>query len=493
MQKIGRSIFFWLLVLSFVVICPLIILNSSGYRFDFSRGVFVYSGTLMLKTNPASPDIYLNNKLQESKRVNRINSSLSLTGLIPATYEIKVSAKEFQTWSKKTDIHSGLASEFWNILLIRNNYETTSYNTLGISKFFISPKDNLVATVSGNNDSLKVSVISISSKTILNDFSIDGWNFISEKSGENIEWDPQQNYLSIPIEKTVSAKEGAKGIQKTETAYFIANLSTGEKFDLEQFTGIQNISQVRWDPQEKGYLFFLSDNNLYRANINSKDEPQIITNSVSAFELSKNYVYYSQPSTGLVFRTSLLSASDKTQITDNFPRYSSPIKKIIVYDEQRMAFIDENKDLFIYNEGDYGKYFKKIGTLIEGMQFSNDGKKFLFWSRNEIFVYFLRDWNVQPIRSEDNLETISRYSDDLSHIQWFDDYEHIIFTVGDQIKIIELDPRDHRNSMNIVKAFPGNFSVYNYSNKKLFFTNKSSETTDLFSINFPERNTILGF
>ena len=198
----------------------------------------------------------------------------------------------------------------------------------------------------------------------------------------------------------------------------------------------------------------------------------------------------------MVFKSSLDGKSDKYQITDSFPEAnSSLIDKLIIYDESRIAFLNSDKKLFIYNKGEHGDYFRKLGDDIEGMQFSNDGKKILYWTKNDISVYFSRDWNVQPIRSENEIQNITRYSDDLKNVQWLKDYEHIIFSAKEQIKIIELDSRDHRNTMDLPRLNISNSSIiYNNSLEKLFFIDKEQNSENmLYSIVFPEKTSILGF
>ena len=253
---------------------------------------------------------------------------------------------------------------------------------------------------------------------------------------------------------------------------------------------------MRWDPRDRDYLFFLLSNSLYRANIKEKDNLSLIAEDVSSYELSKTDVYFSRLTNQLVYKSSLDGKSDKYQITDNFPEVNSLlIDKLIIYDESRIAFLNSDKRLFIYNKGEHGNYFRKLSDNIEGMQFSNDGKKIIYWTKNEISVYFLRDWNVQPTRSENEIQGITRYSEELKNVQWFKDYEHIIFSSGAQIKIIELDSRDHRNTMDLPRLdIDNSFIVYNNSLEKLFFIDKGPASDNvLYSIIFPEKTSILGF
>ncbi|MDZ4385241.1 MAG: hypothetical protein U0944_02360, partial [Candidatus Moranbacteria bacterium] len=104
-----------------------------------------------------------------------------------------------------------------------------------------------------------------------------------------------------------------------------------------------------------------------------------------------------------------------------------------------------------------------------------------------------RNWNVAPVRSENSIEDITRYSDEIRNIQWSKDYEHIIFSIGSQIKIIELDPTDHRNSMDLLKTdsdLP--LAGYDHAQERLYLVDIKDSSTNLFSIVFPEPTPILG-
>ena len=256
------------------------------------------------------------------------------------------------------------------------------------------------------------------------------------------------------------------------------------------------MKNVRWDPKDKTYLYFLEGNSLFRANIQNKQDITLIAENVSSFDLSKTGIYYTQSPNELLFKANFDGTGNRVQITYNFPGDNIlPTARLIVYDDLRIAFINTKNELFIYNRAELDTYFKKIGENINGIQFSNDGKKLLFWTDNEISTYFLRQWNTQPIRAEDETQNITRYSEKISNIQWFKDYEHVIFNVGNYVKIIELDARDHRNCMDILKADSiSPILVYNNSLENLFFidtTNGSNPTIK--SIIFPEPTTLFGF
>lgn len=503
MDKFKRSLFFWSLVLIFAVTAPTVVLRAQGYRFDWQRGVFVHSGVISFKSNPRNITVTLNGKSNEDKKLNRINNAVQIPGLLPGDYFLEITAPDFHPWSKKIEVHSGVATEFWNILLTRKSYEKTTYPvTANIEKFFTSPGNRFLATTQTENEDLIIEIFDIEEESISDSFALEKSSFFDDDiEKENIEWSPKEEYLSIPT--TLRPQDNPLQQQKSQAlspedsfrTYHIIDLENKQVVNLNEFLDKKNIRRFRWDPQEKGFFFFLENNTLFRGNLSDQNSLQMIAQDIATYDLSASFVYFLQQPNNLVFRVALNNPVEKTQITSTFPEGESThdIKTMIVYDESRIAFLDQNHSLFLYNESGAGVYFKKIGSAVKEMHYSDDGKKLLFWTENEISVFFTRDWAVQPIRKENELTNITRYSEPITNVQWYRDYEHVIFSTGKYIKIIELDPRDHRNCSDILATeLTKPFVNHNYSLGKMYFTELSEGKTTLHSIEFPEQNTLFG-
>lgn len=491
MKKHSRALFFWTLAALFIIITPIVVFYARGYRFDFGRGIFVYSGIISVKSNPEKMDIYIDGKLKDSD-INRINNSLNIKGLMPREYDLAIKADGFQDWSKKVSVHSGLATEFWNVILVKKEYERKEYQAPSIERMFISPKDDLLAYTENIEDGVKINILDIKKNVLENEFEIEGGNYNYQEKKENIEWSPEEDYLSVPLKlRSNPIDDDSSSIKDI---YIILNPKEKTSFVLNDLLEIDEMKNVRWDPKNKNYLFFLSENSLYRANINEAEDLTLIAEEVSSFDLSHNGIYYAQMPRELVFKANLNGKGNREQITTDFPEeLSTPNEKLIVYDESRMVFINQNEDFFIHNKTKEDMTFRKVAGNIKGIQFSNDGKKLLYWSENEISTYFLNDWEVQPIRSANDNVSLTRFSERIDNVQWHISYEHVIFNVGNQFKLIELDPRDKRNIMDFPQIeLSSPIAVYNHDSKSLFFTDTKDGVNNLFSTVFPEKNTFLG-
>ena len=481
MQGISKRIFFWTLTAIFFIITPLVIFYSLGYRFNPQRGIFVFTGSLSIKSNPLNVGIYIDQELRNGT-LNRINSTYHIGGLKPGDHLIEVKADGYDTWSKKITVSSGTSTEFWNVLLVKNNYARTNYPSDGIDKFFFDPGKKLIAYTHNNTGNLSVSVLDLSNNESSDVFSSDEYAFTSDRK-ENIEWSPQSKKIIIPVEK-----DGKKN-------YFLADVKTKEIIDLKSIAGAEDISKVRWDKDNKNFIYYISQGNLYYLSTLNPEEKKIVAENISSYDLSSSFVYYFQLPSGLVYRTNYNGTDEPKQMSTNSPdKMSDPSYQITIYDENKITFLNKSGDLYVQNLGGSKDYFKNLASGIVESQFSDDGKKLLYFSNSEISVYFTKDWEVQPWRSENDQKGVIRFSEKIDNVQWEKDYEHVVFSVGDKMKIAEIDSRSQNNTQDVASLSNDNSKIVSdFSDSKVYFTDADNGISKLYSIDFPEKTGILGF
>jgi len=95
---------------------------------------------------------------------------------------------------------------------------------------------------------------------------------------------------------------------------------------------------------------------------------------------------------------------------------------------------------------------QKIGNQIKNAEFSSDNKKILMLADNEINVLYLEDILIQPYKKAGDKELIIRSPQKISDAIFYPNNEYIAFAVNDQIKIIELDGRDQRNTVDLLEV-----------------------------------------
>jgi len=485
MAAFYRRVFFWVFAILFLLTTPVAILYSQGYRFNQYQGIFIHSGSITVKSTPSSPSIYLNGELQPSGRLDMINNSTTLNGLRPGTYNIKVTADGYGDWEKNVEVHSGVSTEFWNVLLPQKEYSPKELNAEGTQRYFPSPFGKKVAYFKKNGENLEIWSLDLKTNEPTLIFSKPELEFSNDQL-ENAEWDSNEQLLIAPVRSN-----GQKDFLVLDSENIQAPIV------LSELTSLSDIDHARWSPNDQEAIFFTalpkdsSMQNLFRIDLGTKNM-EIVSDNVKAYDLSGKTIYCLKQS-DIIYKTDLNGKGEK-QITFEAIPFSqeSQQSRLIVYDEYRQVVISESGEFFVHNNAATDT-LKKIGNDIRGAQFSDDGKKLLYWNNNEIEVMYLRAWDVQPRRSENETQQIIRFSTPIKDVFWYRDYEHIFFSTQHKSKIIELDPRDHRSVFDIWEYNSENFtSSYDAANGIFYFLNEIDGKRKFFFMNIPLQTGFFG-
>lgn len=491
MQRI-RSLLFWTFIGLFFITASSVLFYTFGYRFNLERGIFVYTGSISIKSSPETVDIRVDGELIPNAKLGILNNSIHIGGLAPGKHFIEISAPDYLPWSKKTTVQSGLSTEFWNVLLIKKVPVMESIaGTEDAIKIFQAPKPGLFAVVKENDGQLTIDAIDTNANT--NEELLSFQNIVLPQDGEeNVEWSPDNRKLLVPLEQA-----GAR-------LYFIVDIETKRISLLHELTKNQDKNSLRnprWDPANRNLLFYLDNVGLRRIDTEDlKTIPALVKENVRDYNFSGKNIYYLSHDNGIIYRLSANGIdSEPTQVTtipiDIIP---DSFYLLVLYDDSRLAIREQKTGkLWIYNKISPAEIIlRQIAEKgIKGVQFSNDGKKLLFFTDNEISIYFLRDWEAQPTRDHDTATQIARFSSVLKNVQWTIDYEHILFSSNGNAKIIELDNRDRRNILDFATSPTPYLQVLSRfeENYVYFVSSQTDETNNVSRTRFSEPSTFLGF
>lgn len=484
-----RPLLFLLFVGTFFITASSVLFYAYGYRFSFERGIFIYTGSVSLKTNVKTVSIKIDNVAIPEKSLGLLNKSIHIAGLNPGEHMVEVSAPGFRPWTKKAVIQSGLTTEFWNIALSQETYERTAVlATENVIKMFPAP-NGLFATVKKNDARYSVDILDIGAKKNEEVFSTDEATF-SPTLETNIEWSPESHKLIIPLTKN------------NQLIYAILDIKTKEVFYLNDAAHITTPLRVpRWDATAKNFLFFLSADTLYRFDTNHPDTAATpIKEHVAGYDISSRNLYYINSENGIVYR---INGSGQDAVPEQIT--PTPIAldtndtySLVVYDNSRLTIITEGTGtLFVYNQEVADTPLKELGRDVKSIQYSDDGKKLLFYTDNEMSVYFNQDWSAQPARAKESITQIGRFSAPIKNVQWAEDYEHIIFSLDKSVKMIELDNRDRRDLSDLLTLdTPPTQILSRFGTDTLYIvqeqTTETPGNTSVFSIALPQYANLFG-
>lgn len=152
--------------------------------------------------------------------------------------------------------------------------------------------------------------------------------------------------------------------------------------------------------------------------------------------------------------------------------------QIFAYSTEKILLLSDKKDLYLFNSEK--RSFEQIANNVQNVQFTNNGQKFLYYTSNEIWTYYLEDILIQPNKRKNEKELITRTSQKIKEAVWYPNTnEHIIFVVNGETKIIELDGRDQRNMIDLFDSGISQITYYSKEEKLYFVKDNKLLRTDL--------------
>ena len=467
-----RRIIFYIFLIFFVILAYIAVLYSQGYTFDWQKKSLVMTGAFYFKSHPKEADIYIDNEYlgKTTKFIKR---------LIPQEYDIKISKPEYHDWQKTLGIESKLVTEAKDIILIKKNLLlnkiTKNYNVRYFS--FSNDKKKIVYLTdkTTNYSQLALRLIDLAGNT--DEQIYPAPFFVKNDTG----FTPLLPSLKNLLEISWSLNNERLLLSFSNNRYYILNLRDQSKIiDFNNLIRVlsnykvYSIKNLSFHPQNSNKVYFYSKNNLYFTELNNSNlyESSIfsIIPDILTYKIHKNKILYIKYSDGGFYKTNLEASSFK-KIFDIpfFPAQDwiipgqEPDQDIEVFSDE-ILMVDNNLYLFNYQT----QIFEKIATGVESIEFSNDDRKLLWNTKQEIGVIWLEPESRQSMREKYETEIVIKIFEEINQALWYSrTNQHIIFVVGDEIKITELDGRDRRNTMDIF-SIKNSGVFYNEENAKLY-------------------------
>jgi WD40 repeat protein len=204
-----RRIIYLIFILIFVVITPLIILYTAGYRYNFKKNKIQKTGILILKSNPKDASIYLNNQIQKEKTPARI------ANLLPEDYSVRLEKENFYPWQKKLTVKSKLTTFAEDIILFKKGLPA-EVKIGQINSISLSPDEKKLIYTTDQDLGREIVFLNLEDKNE---------RIIYRASNQNeinlLEWDPSSKKILI----TLSTSAGTE-------KYLVLDTENPEKIDI---------------------------------------------------------------------------------------------------------------------------------------------------------------------------------------------------------------------------------------------------------------------
>lgn len=114
MKPVVRNIIFYVFLAAFLIIAPLLVLYTAGYRYNAGSGQVIRTGVLSVSTVPRGATILLDNKTLKR------DTPYVIKHMNPGTYLLTLEKEDYHTWSGEVEVPSGETTTVHNVLLLRD-------------------------------------------------------------------------------------------------------------------------------------------------------------------------------------------------------------------------------------------------------------------------------------------------------------------------------------------------------------------------------------
>ena len=370
----GGIALFLIFVLTYIVICPLVIMYALGIVITPGAGSpnVVKTGIISLSSIPAGATVYINGTIYPQKTPTVINK------LPPGECTVKLILKDYMSWQRNVAVIEEKATVLENILLVPAHWKTATISSpSGFQGLLVFPGNTYLLLEHGKQ---------------LKDIFIYLWDegfkaLISQESSARKSTNlhpllaPDSPFLEATLINVYS-------IENSPLLLLYVEFNGDKKFlwidPVYGTTKVEDITEllpalpenILWDPQDSKNLFTLQDASLNRINLGLKIVyPQII-NHVQTFGLHNQNIYILKQN--FVFErydrdgTRQQAPVDDPQLTESLFKDKKPIK-ISVLSEDLILFLTDRGEL-ICNRLPY--------RLVE-----NEVKGFKFDRKNELLLW----------------------------------------------------------------------------------------------------------
>src|SRR3989338_5631637 len=148
-------------IVAFFLITPLMLLYTTGYRYDWKAGIIRETGGLSIDATPVDADVYLNDLPLDS------SLPIRLKNITPKKYHIKISARGYFDWEKEIIVERKQTTYIKDIQLLKKN-EPVKIQTGSIGNISLSPNGRSLAFSISDKKNTQAMLYEIrSGKTIL--------------------------------------------------------------------------------------------------------------------------------------------------------------------------------------------------------------------------------------------------------------------------------------------------------------------------------------
>ncbi|MFO8052899.1 MAG: PEGA domain-containing protein [Candidatus Omnitrophota bacterium] len=474
-MQLARKILFFIFILIYLVLCPLVILYSFGYILNPDKKGVSQTGVIYLSSIPSGADVYLEKSRFKHK------TPTSIRALNPGKYSVTVKLNGYRRWSQKVNIKAGKAVTFDNILLL--------------------PKKNIPQDISSGEDYSDLVPCKGANYFILKKSSRLKDFYIYDQKNQEVEpiIQGKNGYEDFAVNSIYNQKQSrifiAFGGVLWDKKYFL--IDTKDKNQaLIEITDLfpKHPDSILWRGKNKENIFALYDNYVNRLNAENLSFYPKYIDQIKGFGISKKELYILRED-NTILKSKLnkkgenIVFKDKYLGRDLFKR--SPFYRIRQLENDIFLFQGDRGDL-ITTVPPYHLVKKNLSDF----NYNQLKKKLLFWTKDTIKV---ADFSVKGKKKlfKDQVQLFKPYSQGSNITQCFWVYQgtHLLFKDKDDVFLLRADPKRKYRKQHLVQVKRNTKVFYSEDTGFLYYINQEDQAMKIrivpnksFFRNFTEEN-----
>lgn len=430
-----RRLVYIFFVVVFLIVSPLVILYSQGYRYNVQKGLVQKTGILVARSKPSQVNVSIDG--HDTGR----QTPAKVEDILPGDYEVELTKDGYHSWRKKLTIRDNSTTFADDVILFKKN-DPQPIIAAPIVDWLVS-YDHIYVGMISSQATGTISIINTATGSVT--------PLYSGPTGAKLDllsWSAHNNKLLIA--ETSSGK----------TRHLVLNVNELSPVAPDQIK--QDYSYLSWGQDNDTIIYGLRSGRVFAYDLASGRENILASNLASSSQFAiYNDQLFSQTDTKLTW--SNLTKNGRDQTVDCFDcSIHSPFNNLITVTNQT-----DNQGAIINPEN------QKI-TGVNAIGFD--------WLANDWLLGYGK-WELWTYdRQRDNIDIITRLSTPISTAVWHPSGHHIIFATLDQLNIIELDNRDLRNVITLANVKDITGLTINPRNQTIYFAGTVGDQTGLFKL-----------
>jgi hypothetical protein len=393
-----------LLIASFFVISPALILYTAGYRYNFNTHKVSTTGVLSIDVEPDDASVYINDEiieknlplylkvlrfLQGKSTTEKAVLPLRFSDLTPDVYHVYIEKEGYKSWDKEVTVENNKTTYIKNIELFLEAQPTPLFDTN--DQVFFSPSAEYFIRI--ENNTAKLSHIK-NPETIL-------FTSLSEEIPQNVIWSPYDDYFILET--------------TTEKKSFISLVSAqapdgGKRYQLDTPP-----THIQWINESIPSVVIDQNGTLERMTLVGR--ALLDTTSSPIWYVANNELIWSFDK-----ETNILQQKNTGQHTQTIS-IQKPIEKIIDINQNRIIALTKENIITIATDNTEIKQIPATALF-----YNNATKEWIAWS----------PWELWTLYNQGGAELRNRTSEKITFIRPLD--KNGILLIVTENKLLAFNP-----------------------------------------------------